>query len=384
MQSGIRDIINNHFPTSAKCIIPNGQVYGFYICSFDGFNNVMYREICSDYFKRSTTEGLKGFLALAVLFHHIYQKTQIVAHSALCGFFLQSLGYYCVSLFFFISGYGLLISFNRGGYLRTYQKNRVFPIWVINALLVLAYALQKNLLGMEVTWCNMFLSLSYGGDVVDNGWYLLCIIVFYELFYISAIFFPRQLCQCVFLLMVFYVMVAFFLMPPWWYISSLAFPLGVMFGKYKLILDKIFLNHYPICLMSCAGLYLCCFILLYELNNNDTLFSISHYHTVVLKQLLAFTHGVLACFLVVCILMMERIQLLFKSCLLCRLSNIYLEIYVMQGLAFNFLRNSRWNVQNDFVFATVSIALTMVLSVIIHPVFSRIIALVKTSSMNIK
>ena len=42
---------------------------------------------------------------------------------------------------------------------------------------------------MEVTWCNMFLSLSYGGDVVDNGWYLLCIIVFYELFYISAIFF---------------------------------------------------------------------------------------------------------------------------------------------------------------------------------------------------
>ncbi len=81
---------------------------------------------------------------------------------------------------------------------------------------------------------------------------------------------------------------------------------------------------------------------------------------------------------------MERIQLLFKSCLLCRLSNIYLEIYVMQGLAFNFLRNSKWNVQNDFVFATLSIALTMVLSVIIHPVFSRIIALVRTSRMNIK
>ncbi len=27
---------------------------------------------------------------------------------------------------------------------------------MINALLVLAYALQKNLLGMEVTWCNIF------------------------------------------------------------------------------------------------------------------------------------------------------------------------------------------------------------------------------------
>lgn len=69
----------------------------------------------TDYFCRNNTEHLKGGLALVVLFHHIYQKTQIVDHDSLWGFLMQSLGYYCVSLFFFISGYGLLLSFNRGG-----------------------------------------------------------------------------------------------------------------------------------------------------------------------------------------------------------------------------------------------------------------------------
>jgi peptidoglycan/LPS O-acetylase OafA/YrhL len=69
-----------------------------------------------DYFSRPITEALKGYLALGVLLHHIYLNTQIVAHDSVPGFFLGSLGGYCVSLFFFISGYGLLTSFNnRGG-----------------------------------------------------------------------------------------------------------------------------------------------------------------------------------------------------------------------------------------------------------------------------
>lgn len=73
------------------------------------------KQLYTDYFSRNTTEHLKGYLALAVLFHHLYQKTQIIDHESLLGFFMQSLGYYCVSLFFFISGYGLIMSANRGG-----------------------------------------------------------------------------------------------------------------------------------------------------------------------------------------------------------------------------------------------------------------------------
>lgn len=76
---------------------------------------IIMSKLYADYFSRNTTEHLKGYLALAVLFHHMYQKTQIIDHASLLGFFMQSLGYYCVSLFFFISGYGLIKSANRGG-----------------------------------------------------------------------------------------------------------------------------------------------------------------------------------------------------------------------------------------------------------------------------
>ena len=123
----------------------------------------------TDYFSRPVTESLKGYLALGVLLHHIHLSTNIIDHDTVLGFFLGCLGNYCVSLFFFISGYGLLTSYNRNrGYLRNYQRNRVLPLFCINALLVCVYALQKFLLDIDVIAENIFLSLFYGGTVVKT------------------------------------------------------------------------------------------------------------------------------------------------------------------------------------------------------------------------
>lgn len=69
----------------------------------------------SDYFCRETTERLKGWLSIGVLAHHLYQRTGLVPSDSLFGFFFSSLGGYCVSMFFFISGYGLMASFSRIG-----------------------------------------------------------------------------------------------------------------------------------------------------------------------------------------------------------------------------------------------------------------------------
>lgn len=69
----------------------------------------------SEFFGRKVTQNLKGILAVGVLLHHIYQKTDIILHESVSGFLFQSLGYYCVSLFFFISGFGLMYSFNTIG-----------------------------------------------------------------------------------------------------------------------------------------------------------------------------------------------------------------------------------------------------------------------------
>lgn len=52
----------------------------------------------------------------------------------------------------------------------------MLPIFVINAILVIVYVIEKFLFGVEVTFNNVLMSLTYGGDIVENGWYLLCII----------------------------------------------------------------------------------------------------------------------------------------------------------------------------------------------------------------
>ncbi len=69
----------------------------------------------SDYFSREKTECLKGWLAIGVLAHHLFQRTDLIPANSLLGFLFGSLGIYCVSMFFFISGYGLMASYSKNG-----------------------------------------------------------------------------------------------------------------------------------------------------------------------------------------------------------------------------------------------------------------------------
>lgn len=336
-------------------------------------------KLYADYFSRNTTEHLKGYLALAVLFHHMYQKTQIIDHASLLGFFMQSLGYYCVSLFFFISGYGLIKSANRGGYLQTYQRNRVLPIFVINAILVLLYAILKVAIGIDFTLDNVLLSLTYGGNIVENGWYLLCIVVFYELFYVSARFCSKHRCKCIFTLTILYMLIALFLrMSPWWYISSLAFPFGALFGTYKQEIDKVVSRQYPLCLITSTMLFMLCFLSLYMLSmEDDTVLMVPHYIVSILNLSLSAIHGVLACLEVLLILMVLGKRLNKGGKIIDRISAVYLEIYVMQGVAFLLLRNKTWSINNDFSFVILSIVSTLTLALMIHPLFKKTIAIIK-------
>lgn len=345
---------------------------------------IFLKSYSSDYFCRNNTERLKGGLALAVLLHHLYQKTNIVGHDSLLGFFMQSLGYYCVSLFFFISGFGLIMSANRGGYLQTYQRNRVLPIFVINAILVIVYVIEKFLFGVEVTFNNVLMSLTYGGDIVENGWYLLCIIIFYELFYLSARFSSTHICKCIFTLTIAYMSIAVCLgMSVWWYISSLAFPCGVLFGSYKLDVDKHVRKNKTFFMVMSAVLFIICFLSIYWLRIEDVDNGMCmHYIISIITLSLSVIHGLLACFLVVVLLMMFGRYVNREGKVVNKLSTIYLEIYVMQGAAFLLLRNSIWNLNNDILFALISVMLTVVFALVIHPIFKIILSAIIVSYFN--
>lgn len=334
----------------------------------------------SDYFCRETTECLKGWLSIGVLVGHLNQRASLVPGDSLLGFSIDSLGGFCVSMFFFISGYGLMASYsrNRGGYLANFQRNRVLSIFAINAFLVFLYSLQRFLLyGSGVSLTEIAMSLFYGGCIVPFGWYLLCIMVLYELFYLGAKFGGRHVCWVVLLLTMLYMVLARGIdMPSYWYSSCLAFPCGVFFRQYKSRIDN--LSHQRQVIFFFLGLILFAgsVVFLHVIGGEDSsLAKVAIFRFLRYPALMI--HGIFFVIMVVGGLMLGGSQAHAASVITKRLSAIYLEIYVMQGLAMAVLRNPRWRLDNDCLFAVCSVVLTLALAAAIRPLFQKIISWVK-------
>lgn len=262
----------------------------------------------------------------------------------------------------------------------SYQRNRVLPLFAINALLVLIYAVQKTIFGQEVTLTNVVLSFFYGETVVSFGWYLLCIMALYELFYLSGRFCRKHICLSITVMVLLYMALAKALkMYPWTYQSCLAFPAGVIFARYKKLIDTVVRRHQVSALLLFLALYISSFFFLFEAQDehsslvNFPLFSL-------LNSFVISAHGVIFVFVVIGILMLRKCsQKPFG--ITRRLSDIYLEIYVMQGLAFALFRNQWWSVGNDCLYAVLAVLLTLTLATAIRPLFMKIISLVKIQNV---
>lgn len=264
-----------------------------------------------------------------------------------------------------------------GGYLASYQRNRVLPIFAINAFLVVFYAAQKILFGEEVTVPNIALSFFYGGNVVTFGWYLLCIMVFYELFYASAKFFGKHICLAITVMTLMYIALAMMLkMSGWWYMSCLAFPSGVIFAHYKKDIDAVICHHTALVLFLGLLLYLGSFFFLFAADGEHSCLA-NIPHSLLLRRLVISVHGVFFVLVVIGGLIWLGNARVLSSGVAKKLSLIYLEIYVMQGFVFALLRNSWWSVDNDCLYAVFSVLLTLALATAMRPVFQKIISWVK-------
>lgn len=329
-----------------------------------------------DYFSRNKTECLKGLLAILVLVHHIYQKAHLFEEYPFIDYLLKYLGYYCVSGFFFISGYGLYSSLNAigGGYLCEYQKKRVLPIFVINAMLVIVYMIQKLALGLDATVSNVALSFIYGGDIIDNGWFLLVIILLYEIFYLSAKYARQRVCESVLLLTVLYMAVALVAgMSLWWYVTCTAFPIGIYFSKYKTQVDSFISSKYEYVSSILALVFVLTLYVGYSINANGTILYNIVEHKFLCNLILTPIH----CLFFLCMIIVLMMKKSPESRTLQWFSTIYLEIYVLQGLVFNSFNNPMWNMESRYLFAFLSFILTILLARLCHPTFVTIMSNVK-------
>lgn len=197
-----------------------------------------------DYLGVKTTLGLKGFLALGIIFHHLSQW--VTTGSEFSNF--AYMGTYIVSIFFFLSGYGLYYqNEHKPNYMSGFLYKRLSRIFVPFLFISLIYLVYRVANGQVIDieyFINLFVK---GSTIIINGWFVNIIILMYLLFYVSFKLFKKsEVAIFINLLLILgYIFIAIKLNYGfWWYNSSLPFAVGLLWAKYKNRIDSFVNNHY--------------------------------------------------------------------------------------------------------------------------------------------
>lgn len=204
-----------------------------------------YVKVNDAYLSKNNTDILKGISVLVVIFCHIAMFC--TNNSIMKTIFINS-GILAVSIFFFTSGYGLMVQYMK-------KENYLKGFWKKIFKLVLLFLI-SNIFTTIVA--NVFLNVNYGiKDIIlsslkfqfSNGrelWFVACIIFMYISFYISFGKLKSKGFIGIISLTIIYVIICILLgKGNWWYNCVYSFPLGMLFAKYnKEILDFYKRNYF--------------------------------------------------------------------------------------------------------------------------------------------
>lgn len=127
-------------------------------------------------FDKDQTLRLKGILAVLIVMCHTMR-----------GIIDENWGYVIVSMFMFVTGYGLMASYTNKGeaYLQTYFRHRFLKLLPPLVLATTGFMIIEYLAGHGsfMHWFNYFKQT--GIPPIGATWYVYCITFFYLFFYIS-------------------------------------------------------------------------------------------------------------------------------------------------------------------------------------------------------
>lgn len=311
-----------------------------------------------DYLSKNNCDCLKGIFAIFVLSHHLYQHSGLL-HGNIFGVIFAAMGYLSVAVFFFLSGYGLMISYQKNGaaYVRQMPKKRILPFYCLILLLTLFYTIIVCVLLKEyvLTPFMIIKSLTIGGTVIGNGWYLQVQLLLYILFYVIYSIERNSKLQISLIatFVIVYCVIAYVLgLGSFWYKSVLAFILGLLWGIAKQKIDLYFSNKKKIFFVAFASFIVFCitFIGARLLNTKATI-------------LLEMASSVFFSLLVILLSNFVKVDYGVTRFL----GKISLEIYVFQGLFLSLFHSRIISITNPYVYVVVVAFCTVIFAYMINP-----------------
>jgi len=170
--------------------------------------------------------NLRGLFALEIIIGHVvrYEKSMLYPFGI---FMIIS-----VAFFFFVSGFGMVVSKEcKSDYFQGFLIKKPIYIliialfyWVINSFIDIILPIDYGYVVKGENIANLFWS--------NTNWYMFELIIIYIVFYISHKYLKKyQLLTCIVSLLVLMHLFYYNGFSQAWYSSTLAFPLGVLFGK---------------------------------------------------------------------------------------------------------------------------------------------------------
>ncbi len=339
-------------------------------------HNKWLQGIGENYLSLRNTICLKGILSVCIIFCHLWGAVSlghpqlsegIIGHTI--GRICTVLGYLSVALFFFLSGYGLTLQYQKRGekYLKTFLQQRIVPLYIINIFLIFFYWGARALFGEQISWRLLVGSFLFGGTVIASGWYLQSILLFYVLFFLSFKYFKKDISQISTLIVGFFIYLVFcFLLrlESTWYESSFCLIIGVIWGKFSdCITVKLGTKKtLAVYLFLSAALFGITFIF-----GNFSILS---------EALRVSIKCLSSCFFVIFVVLLLRV-LPIDNFITYFLGKISLEIYVFHGF-FLMLYRCKWIYINNWILYSVLVfASAIVFAWVIHPLFSIILKIGK-------
>lgn len=199
------------------------------------------------YITRERTCLINGFFIWFVFVRHMgdYFPNGIAPHDYVVYKPLRALGQCVVATFFFYSGFGLMTSLCRGGYVKSLMLKRLPMLWFYLAVAI------STFLGIQACYGNYFslehiLQAYVAWKSVGNSTWFICItLISYPIIALSYILFHRKgekavagAASVLFLLLV-YAMYRRWGGESHWYNTSLCIPAGMWFFIYRTKVEQI-------------------------------------------------------------------------------------------------------------------------------------------------
>ncbi len=358
------------------------------------FTNTSYSStygLWTDPLERTHTRHIMGILSVVIVLHHLTQH--IGQWNAGIMGILEYVGVCCVGVFFFYSGYGLLLSYhNKPGYLDNFFKKRIPTVllpFVVCNLIFFVWALIR---GKFESTGDILLGL-FGIDLInDHMWYMIEILFLYVIFWLVFRFIKNENKALIVMALVIAAMVAgslllghgvWWFQGEWWYNTTMLFVLGMAYEKFGNKLDNFAKKHYRKCLV----VIIVAFIILFALSKY-TLDNIGYWTETAtgatgnqsLDKLLTLIPQLAMVIVFMALLLIIGLKVKVGNCITAFLGEISLELYLMHNL---FIEEFSFIPGSGIFFVCVLIA-SLVAALLVHNVICLIFKKPLINILNIR